>query len=1080
MFNKKKNVLLYVLIFIMVFSIDVRKAFAWEVSANVSGLGNTKTNDCRGSNCYSLGTSGVRVWLVDDNGKKKAGPVDYWYYSTDSTKTDLSFYANTGHTIIFEEKTMRQDYLSISNNYQEIKKIIKNQEYKEKNYKKRFRPINSKLIVGFTNAYANNVYINSTKSSEDDIGNTHFNTRVPNSTETIIKRITYDAQHGNANDYIGEILNDMNARSIVKSNYYLQFEPLIQWQNLHITSTACGLTNANFIGTITEYALLEKARNNSGDFLLYSDINTGAAGDICVFNNTNSGLRTDSYGKYNGNIQIAGIGVGIKESNSVPQNLNISQISYSKFEGNNSSKYLAEVGDVKKGYGVAYISLKDYMTSICPDALPKIINHVSSDSQFLNILNRVKSNDSSLSNDYKFEWDNDKYNWLFNYKKYGFKNLNELKKYVQTKSSCEADCNYIVKNNFGRTKDLTDEVIKLFAKLNSAKSYYNYEYWTGKIIHSNTSQGINRNNPPNARLDNVDTNNLCGFKTCKQMLTLSNYKILAKFFPRASGLQDEIVELIGSPDCEYELPDCHVDNVKVSCDNASHIITFKDSKSNDSRCLPGGIAYTTEKSLVSSKEPEYGKNAYCYEEVTFDFPTTPQKTKAGTLLKWGNGLNNGNNVFGSMALSRTCYNMNTSNKVTFNWLKNINPDIRMYYVEGLSNDNVSSAYEPKKIISNNEMGIAINKMYLSYDNGFDYKWICDSRESCSKINSNNTSYTFDKKNSMVRFEFSWDIIYSNKFRWYENKDKNVNETLNEEEYNSGSSSGFNRNNYSPLGYGLPTTFVEPTGKYSHFTYDVDSKTKDGQMFVTVTNVGTMHNNKYHFNDYIKYKLSDSKDSKPGNKDKIYYSCDYNIYNELFGYEDGEECVDCSTPKGIDVVFRTVELINENANIEEQIDRAFPGKAGRGRERGSNWTVNKSTGDNYTNDDIASILSSDVYNNEPMYSISLDSALIQEIRNSNRDIRNTTAPDGTNLDPYTYMGTDEEYGYTKGLREVPDEDTDESSLKYFYISNWLTNLSRHNDRFTINNDLENMKDEYIRNYAQYNRDRVSSLLPSIFR
>ena len=103
--------------------------------------------------------------------------------------------------------------------------------------------------------------------------------------------------------------------------------------------------------------------------------------------------------------------------------------------------------------------------------------------------------------------------------------------------------------------------------------------------------------------------------------------------------------------------------------------------------------------------------------------------------------------------------------------------------------------------------------------------------------------------------------------------------------------------------------------------------------------------------------------------------------------------------------------------------------------GSNWQKINKIGTNGKNN-ILQVLSSDVYDQEPMYQIELDVSLIQEIREANRNARD----DGK--DPYTDMTAIPPYTYYVSL--------DEGYLGYAYtdsgsvLSGFLGHLSRQGE------------------------------------
>lgn len=135
---------------------------------------------------------------------------------------------------------------------------------------------------------------------------------------------------------------------------------------------------------------------------------------------------------------------------------------------------------------------------------------------------------------------------------------------------------------------------------------------------------------------------------------------------------------------------------------------------------------------------------------------------------------------------------------------------------------------------------------------------------------------------------------------------------------------------------------------------------------------------------------------------VNYICEYTIVNKLTGNEcegqnppaecdpdDGDE----EDSTGIDVIYRPIDLSDP-----------FPGETGTGRETGSNWCYyNDCTNDNATVEDVIlenrNVEGNDVYNLEPIYTITLTPAVIQEIRNYNDSVDNDYADFNLVCDAY---------------------------------------------------------------------------------
>ena len=170
------------------------------------------------------------------------------------------------------------------------------------------------------------------------------------------------------------------------------------------------------------------------------------------------------------------------------------------------------------------------------------------------------------------------------------------------------------------------------------------------------------------------------------------------------------------------------------------------------------------------------------------------------------------------------------------------------------------------------------------------------------------------------------------------------------------------------------------------------------------------------------------------KDSSYsfrYTCPFSTSNTLHDSEcfdkDGnkypvgdEHCKEDETPKGLDVVFRTVQLINvkdcapddtgvckgDATTINNDLNTAFPGRTGKGRytngkKIGSNWlTIDED--ENKNTKRIFDILDNMIYAQpDPSYHIVLDTGKINYIREQNKKYRDGTI-DTKHIksDPYT--------------------------------------------------------------------------------
>lgn len=408
------------------------------------------------------------------------------------------------------------------------------------------------------------------------------------------------------------------------------------------------------------------------------------------------------------------------------------------------------------------------------------------------------------------------------------------------------------------------------------------------------------------------------------------------------------------------IPDNCTGSSTGDCSTGS--LTFSDTTSEE--CIKYGIAYydKNKSHLQSSKSSTYSSenaNVYCKEEVKFELPQgISNHIKAGTMLKWGKDVESG--LFGNMRIIRTCYNDNNSTKI-----KDIN--------------SIDTTWSKTDYIK--------TQIQIKYDDPTENYSLTNYIDSPKLIGDVAVSGTNKKFIMTANYEF----YYGNNFRWYSDKGDNF-KAVNYNETDKKSDNA-PKENYTEIGYGLPTSFTTPEGTLNG--------TLNGGLTAVISNIGTYTGSGYHFDKYVTYNIDD--DSKLNNGVK--YSCEFYIENELFGnecydengkaYDGGPDyCKPNTSPKGLDVVFRTIELINN----KEEISKAFPGMSGNGRNMGANWAKVYSVDDEATQ--IFNILSNSIYSREPLYKIKLNVPLIQRIRNYNKTARKN------GYDPYTNM-TDEQ-------------------------------------------------------------------------
>jgi len=602
------------------------------------------------------------------------------------------------------------------------------------------------------------------------------------------------------------------------------------------------------------------------------------------------------------------------------------------------------------------------------------------------------------------------------YKKYGVN--------PESVTSCDKpSCNAVAKvnsKNFSKSSDFKSFMSGLGYKLGSLTNADAY-YSSPQLINSNE--------------------NLCAATVCNTLLNTiksskSNVDAKIEALNKITGeryalLNKTILEETGyEPYCDG-IEKCIVNPITPSCNATNSKFTFKDAvkSSANINCDLSKIAYNSANgedvipnSVQTSVDKTYGKNGYCREEVSFEFPTDVEKVTGGTIMKWGLDGSKGNAKFGTMKVKRTCYidsaNLPTDKSFTIksNWANvigssldtptnpgKINPRVALYYRDAVADD--SRAYK----IDGKTMSTYLTRVTMSVIGGkdkgketkpdtsisvYDKSGNFVASESTPFENINNkTNYREFKCGSncstiyRVEMEAEYEIDYTNELNWYSDSSDNFKKKTEKDVKDA---KGNIEAKYVSIGYGLPTTFLTPTSFDTW--YGESSDKSSGYMYVDLSQVGTKNSDgTYHFDRYTKYYVDGAYKygEEKGKGSHIKYSCDYSIENILYDYEKTKDNVspkpDCTitpekticgvnrTPNGIDVVFRTVELVKD----ETEIDKAFPGRSGSGRTIGLNWNIDTD------NKIISKVLDEKIYEEKPKYEIKLTSALIQKIRKNNK-------------------------------------------------------------------------------------------------
>ena len=434
-----------------------------------------------------------------------------------------------------------------------------------------------------------------------------------------------------------------------------------------------------------------------------------------------------------------------------------------------------------------------------------------------------------------------------------------------------------------------------------------------------------------------------------------------------------------------------------------------------------------------------GCKIVCRQVVTFDFPgNVVTKVKAGMVFKWGTNTSKSSNLFGKMKVTMSCQvkagnnDCRTRNRVheecdhATGWqdskptcavdleTREVNDlsSCKSTYPKGHEKEDQCAEYNKKtqykctkvhsfdwKIwteddgylnstatlpdLSNLDTKVNINyNLRYSVNGDLTKTLLSDESQNngatvtCDKGSKNNCKLGGnDITNRTQDVIGTYKLNYTDKFNWYSSK---LDGTLyDKDNYDSKTSSDSSKKSYYYyIGYSMPTSFKTHSGTYND------------KLVATVSNVG--------FNDHF--------DSLLGGTGSFVYSCGLKIHNEIYDNECYDEngnllpnapayCLPSNDPKGIDVVFREVQLIN--GSTDKHIRYAFPGakanafSSGKPRQKGANWAV-------LTNQEIYNVLNVNVYNNKPMYEIKLDTRVITNIRNINKKAKNK------NKDPYSGM------------------------------------------------------------------------------
>jgi hypothetical protein len=205
-------------------------------------------------------------------------------------------------------------------------------------------------------------------------------------------------------------------------------------------------------------------------------------------------------------------------------------------------------------------------------------------------------------------------------------------------------------------------------------------------------------------------------------------------------------------------------------------------------------------------------------------------------------------------------------------------------------------------------------------------------------------------------------------------------------FHSSNLSTYSNQNYIDIGHSnFPVAYKTPDGVYGY------NSAKGGELSLTYSHLGHMKNGSTALDSIL------SSSDVDYNGDYTKWQCQYTVSSNLVCDEKNNNCVTKSEESGgIDLIYRTIDL-----------NYPFPDITGKGRNTGSNW-CDSGTDCSNNNAIVKKYITNNrgveadkVYDQEPMYSFTLTSAIIQEIRKYN---------DNNSYTDYTGELGGESYGY----------------------------------------------------------------------
>ena len=933
----------------------------------------TTGSACSQGNCYT-GTVGIRITIVDKNGKRCR-------YNNFRTKQE--FVTDKGNGITKKCNTVYNKKYKLSATglpnpgsdkypsswdhgecFSNCNKAASQRIYIDKTR----NPKNTGIIMDYLMCKAGNKDKKVSDCGSVKKGNAVFN--------SILNMAFY-------NDKDKGIIDIGSISSSNLSNTYIQFEQLVQMGNYYIgngygsciVSTGANCTKLITMGTVAEASYLYTLKNQTssngapnyyGGCIDPIHTQTGVA---------SCGSYASGVGFYSGFTSDKNVGLTVKKS------INLDNLTQS--DSLNVSHFW--LGEIERE------DCEDIVKANGKKINGKVVGVDYNQSKWKN-----KPNDygTAVYNSLK---NKSGYEWMSLASNYGFTTSEQLYKHIKNscnKPTCEQAYSIYsdksaFKNKLKNTTffDYDDSVKAARAILAKGDAAWNLDIDSKYITIKNNACGAT---PCGTLLGNLKDIKFEKLNTDNK----NKIKYLFQLFPKNGYLNLELLELLNAkPHCDPFDVDCPESVTGGGyCEGK---VTFSDTTKIED-CIKKGIAYS--KTGIASSKDSYltstcKKDVYCSETVEFKLPSKPETITAGRVFKWGVTTMK-DNVLATMIVKKTCYATSCGSVTSINpanWAKDIKTEMKLHYKEPVSGTNLTSTITAKlKSITLKGKNLNINSP--SYN--------CNGN--CFNKLSMKNGFTTTAE---------YDFNYGNDLRWY--ADKKDNDKL--KPYNNTYETPDNKPYYVSIGYGLPTYFTTPNVTHSiqkdgAYYWDITKSSSKGAgyLYMDIDKIGThISGDKYHFTSLIKGKSKENKKSSAFQDDLFKYACDYSVKNEITGSEcigkspnKPSYCKPDESPKGIDVVFRTVELINNNASKAEkdnQITKAFPGRSGNGRAIGRNWATLGST-EEQNKVEIAKILRNTIYTekSEPMYKISLGPSEITKIRNDNKILRNF------GVDPFTYI------------------------------------------------------------------------------